>query len=178
VNATDAARAALAAAPGALFLSSLGTATSALRAASDDGPHLYLGGAMGNALGVALGLAGRKPERSVVALLGDGELLMGASSLWSLAGLAPPNLLVVVLADGSYSITGGQELVGPTRFAEAAAALGLAASNAETVAELHAAVASLTRPGLVEASIEPGPWPGPSAFVDPSLVRLRFQAAL
>jgi thiamine pyrophosphate-dependent acetolactate synthase large subunit-like protein len=43
--------------PDALFVSSLGTATSALRLASDDGPHLYLGGAMGCGLAVSLGVA-------------------------------------------------------------------------------------------------------------------------
>lgn len=178
MDATEAARAALAAAPEALFVSSLGTATSALRAASDDGPHLYLGGAMGSALAVALGLAERLPARSVVALLGDGELLMGAGSLWSLSGIAPRNLLVVVLADGRYAITGGQELVGKTRFAETAAALGLAAATARTEAELREAVASLVRPGLVDARLDPGDWPGPSPFVDPPRVRQRFEATL
>ena len=54
MNATDAARELLAAAPDALFVASLGTATSALRAASGDGPHLYLGGSMGAALAVAM----------------------------------------------------------------------------------------------------------------------------
>ena len=50
MNATEATRALLAAAPDALFVASLGTPTSALRAAGDDGPHLYMGGAMGTAL--------------------------------------------------------------------------------------------------------------------------------
>jgi len=178
LDATEAASAVLAAAPGALVVSSLGTATSALRAASGDGPHLYLGGAMGSALAVALGVAERRPERAVVALLGDGELLLGAGSLWSLAGLGPGNLLAVVLADGRYSITGGQGLVAETRFAAAASALGLAAAEARSAAELREAVASLARPGLVEARLEPGGWPGPSPFVDPARVRERFAATL
>ncbi|MEZ5101093.1 MAG: thiamine pyrophosphate-dependent enzyme [Thermoleophilia bacterium] len=104
----DAVAAVLVAAPDAVCVASLGTATSALREASGDGPHVYMGGAMGSALAVALGLAERRPDVPVVALLGDGELLMGATSLWSLAGLAPANLPVVVLDDGRYSITGGQ----------------------------------------------------------------------
>ena len=32
---------------------------------------------------------------------------MGASSLWTLSGLGPANLLVLVLDDGRYSITVG-----------------------------------------------------------------------
>ncbi|MGB2710475.1 MAG: hypothetical protein WBC33_03095, partial [Conexibacter sp.] len=50
---TAAVRVLLDAAPDALVVSSLGTATSALRAVSDDGPHLYMGGSMGTALAVA-----------------------------------------------------------------------------------------------------------------------------
>lgn len=165
----------LAAVPRALCVSSLGTATSALRAASDDGPHFYLGGSMGSALSVALGVAEQLPERDVVALLGDGELLMGAGSLWSLAGLAPGNLLAVVLADGAYSITGGQPLVAETRFADVATSLpGLASATASTREDLARAVAETPRPGLVCAQLTEQIWPGPSPFIDPALVRARF----
>ena len=92
MKAADAVAAAVEAAPDALFVASLGTATSALRLASGDGPHLYLGGAMGCGLATALGVADCRPDRSVVAIVGDGDLLMGASSLWTLSGLALRNL--------------------------------------------------------------------------------------
>jgi thiamine pyrophosphate-dependent acetolactate synthase large subunit-like protein len=175
VNATGAVRALLGAAPGALVVSSLGTATSALRAASDDGPHLYMGGSMGTALATALGVAEKRPRRRVLAVLGDGETLMGAGSLWSLAGLAPPNLLVAVLADGHYSITGGQPLGVPGGFADVAAALGLAARVASTEAEIAAAAAELPWPALLEVRYDERAWPGPSPFVDPPVVRWRFE---
>jgi thiamine pyrophosphate-dependent acetolactate synthase large subunit-like protein len=172
MNATDAARELLAAAPDALFVSSLGTATSALRAASGDGPHLYLGGSMGAALAVAMGVADRRPEHEVVALLGDGELLMRADSLWSLAAIRPANLLVAVLANGRYGITGGQAIA-PPRFAEVAAALGLTAVRART--DVAAAARELPRPALLELEIDDAAWPGPSPFVDPPVVRWRFE---
>ena len=114
MNPTDIVRTILDAAPGALVVPTLGTPTSALRAASDDGPHLYMGGSMGTALAAALGVAEKRPEREVLAILGDGEALMGANSLWTLAGIAPKNLLAIVLVDGHYSITGGQALGVPT----------------------------------------------------------------
>jgi thiamine pyrophosphate-dependent acetolactate synthase large subunit-like protein len=125
MNPLQAVQSVLAATHDGLFVSSLGTATSALRAASDDGPHLYMGGAMGSALAVAMGVAEKAKERDVVAILGDGETLMGAGSLWSLAGLGPPNLLVVILSDGHYSITGGQELGVTGAFAAVARSLGI-----------------------------------------------------
>jgi phosphonopyruvate decarboxylase len=80
-------------------VSSLGTATSALRSASSDGAHLYLGASMGSALAAAMGVAEAVPGRLVAALLGDGELLMAASTLWSVAAYRPPNLIAVVLSD-------------------------------------------------------------------------------
>src|SRR4051794_18592164 len=130
---------------------------------------------MGVALAVALGVAEKRPEREVVALVGDGELLMGAGSLWSLAGRAPENLVVVVLADGHYSITGGQPLGGPSRFAGGGAALGLSALTADTREEIVAALAE--RPALLEVRCDDGVWPGPSPFVDPPAVRLAFEQA-
>ena len=177
MNPADVAAAALAGAPDALFVASLGTPTSALRAASDDGPHLYLGGSMGSALAVALGVADKRPSRQVVALLGDGELAMGASSLWSLAGLAPANLLAVVLVDGHYTITGGQPLGVPDRFAAVAEALGLAAATVRTAEEIARGVRELPRPGLLEVRYAERSWPGPSPFVDPPVVRWRFEQA-
>lgn len=177
MNSAQAVQSMLDAAPDALFVSSLGTATSALRAASDDGPHLYMGGAMGSALAAAIGVAEKATERAVVAILGDGETLMGAGSLWSLAGLRPPNLLVAILSDGHYSITGGQELGVVGAFAAVARTLGLHAAVAETEEDIVEKVPSLARPALLELRCHAGDWPGPSAFVDPPVVRWRFEAA-
>ena len=50
MNALEAVTAAVAARPDDLCVSSLGTATSALRCATGDAPHLYLGGSMGSGL--------------------------------------------------------------------------------------------------------------------------------
>ena len=177
MNPTSIVRTLLAAAPAALYVSSLGTPTSALRAASGDGPHLYMGGSMGTALAAAIGVAEKRPEREVVALLGDGDALMGAGSFWSLAGLAPANLLAVVLIDGHYTITGGQPLAVPDAFGAVAAALGLATATARTADEITSGVASLPRPAVLEVRYEDREWPGPSPFVDPPVVRWRFEEA-
>lgn len=175
MKAADAVAAAVAAVPDALFVSSLGTATSALRLASGDGPHLYLGGAMGCGLAAALGVADCRPERSVVAVVGDGELLMGASSLWTLSGLAPQNLLVLILDDGAYSITGGQEIVGAGSFRLVASAFpGVASREAGTPGDVADAVRTLARPGILLARVDERAWPGPSPFVDPHTVLTRF----
>lgn len=176
MNSLEAVRGVVAAAPEVLFVSALGTSTSALRSATEDGPHLYLGGAMGSAVAVALGVADAIPELQVVAIVGDGELLMGASSLWSVAGLAPANLTVVVLLDGLYGITGGQPLVTDPSFGAVAVALGLNATRVTTAGDLGVALGK-PGPSLIEAVISPpNSWERPSPFVDPAATRHRFAA--
>jgi thiamine pyrophosphate-dependent acetolactate synthase large subunit-like protein len=177
VKATDVASAVVSTLPDALCVSSLGTATSALRSASSDGGHFYLGASMGSALAVAMGVADAVPERVVVALLGDGELLMGANTLWSVSAYRPKNLLAVVLSDGAYAITGGQNLSAPPHFVEVSAALGgIAGTRVDGEAELHRALLDLERPGLIEVEVSERAWPGPSPFVDPATVRQQFAA--
>jgi thiamine pyrophosphate-dependent acetolactate synthase large subunit-like protein len=163
--------------PDALCVSSLGTATSALRSASDDGPHFYFGAAMGSALAGAMGVAEAVPDRPVVALLGDGELLMGASTLWSVSAYRPSNLVAVVLSDEVYGITGQQPLSSPPRFAEVAQSLGgIAGLRVASIDDLRTALIQLQRPSLIEAQVTERVWPGPSPFVDPASVRLAFAA--
>jgi thiamine pyrophosphate-dependent acetolactate synthase large subunit-like protein len=177
VKAADVAQAVVETFPDALCVSSLGTATSALRTASGDGPHFYLGASMGSALAAAMGVAEAVPDRLVVAVLGDGELLMGASALWSVSAYRPRNLIAVVLSDGAYGITGGQQLSAPPRFAEVAQALGgIAGLRVSSDSDLRRALAELERPSLIEAELTESAWPGPSPFVDPAQVRLAFTA--
>jgi thiamine pyrophosphate-dependent acetolactate synthase large subunit-like protein len=177
VQATEVASAIVDTVPDALCVASLGTATSALRAASNDGPHFYFGASMGSALAGAMGVAEALPDRLVVALLGDGELLMGAATLWSVAAYRPANLITVVLSDGVYGITGGQALNAPTRFAEVVQCLGGVTNHrVDTAADLCHALQTAARPALIEAELDERVWPGPSPFVDPAKVVLEFRA--
>jgi thiamine pyrophosphate-dependent acetolactate synthase large subunit-like protein len=98
----------LAGAPDALVVSGLGSPTYDVFAAGPRPGNFYLWGAMGAAAPMALGLALAQPERSVVAITGDGEHLMGIGSLASIAAVSPPNLTVVVLDNGHYGETGMQ----------------------------------------------------------------------
>jgi thiamine pyrophosphate-dependent acetolactate synthase large subunit-like protein len=49
-----------------------------------------------------------QPDRSVIALTGDGEHLMGIGALGTIGALRPPNLTVVVLDNGHFGETGMQ----------------------------------------------------------------------
>jgi len=79
--------------------------------ATDAGDHALnfpLWGGMGGAAAIGLGLALAQPERRVLVLTGDGELLMGMGSLATIGAQRPRNLSVVVLDNERYGETGMQ----------------------------------------------------------------------
>jgi thiamine pyrophosphate-dependent acetolactate synthase large subunit-like protein len=94
--------------PDALVVSGLGSPTYDVFAAGQRATNFYLWGAMGGAVPMALGLALAQPGRSVLAITGDGEQLMGVGSLASVAACAPANLTIVVLDNGHFGETGMQ----------------------------------------------------------------------
>lgn len=179
MNISQALETLLARRPDALYVAALGTVTSALRTVSSDGPHLYFGGAMGSATPAALGIAERVAPRLVIAAVGDGELLMGARTLWSIAGAQPTNLLVVVMADGKYSMTGGQQIETPLAVAEAASAIpGISGCRVDGTEGLSQALDELPLPGVIEAVLSDGIELLASPFVDPYRVRFAFEAEI
>lgn len=94
--------------PEALVVTGLGSPTYDVFAAGARPENFHLWGAMGAAAPLALGLALARPDRSVVAITGDGEQLMGIGSLATIGASAPPNLTIVVLDNGHYGETGMQ----------------------------------------------------------------------
>jgi thiamine pyrophosphate-dependent acetolactate synthase large subunit-like protein len=64
---------------------------------------------MGGAVPLALGLALAQPGRQVLAVSGDGALLMSLGSLVTVVGTGVTNLTIVVLDNGIYEVTGGQK---------------------------------------------------------------------
>ncbi|MGI9598133.1 MAG: thiamine pyrophosphate-dependent enzyme [Acidimicrobiales bacterium] len=70
----------------------------------------FLAFGMGHASDFALGLALARPERRVIVFKGDGGLLMSLGSLVTLAEYGPENLVVILLENRSYEMTGGQAL--------------------------------------------------------------------
>lgn len=71
----------------------------------------YMLGSMGLASSIALGVALAKPELKVVALDGDGNLLMGLGALALIGAQQPPNLFHVCIDNGVYASTGNQPSV-------------------------------------------------------------------
>lgn len=80
-------------------------------ACRDRPESFYMIGSMGLAAAIGLGVALARPERRVVVLDGDGNLLMGLSTLAMVGERRPANLLHVVLDNEVYGSTGGQRSI-------------------------------------------------------------------
>jgi thiamine pyrophosphate-dependent acetolactate synthase large subunit-like protein len=70
--------------------------------------NFYMLGSMGLAIPIALGVAIAQPQRHIIALEGDGSLLMQLGCLATIAALGQRNLTMVIMDNGLYQITGGQ----------------------------------------------------------------------
>jgi thiamine pyrophosphate-dependent acetolactate synthase large subunit-like protein len=93
-----------------LIIAGLAGTARDIAALTKDGAHTYaLAGVMGAACAMGLGLALARPDRRVLVLTGDGELLMNIGTLATIAVLNPPNLSIVCVDNGHYGETGYQK---------------------------------------------------------------------
>ncbi|MEM7742113.1 MAG: thiamine pyrophosphate-dependent enzyme [Pseudomonadota bacterium] len=112
---------------GALVVPGLGSPTWDCFAAGHSDDYLYSWGGMGLALPTALGVALARPQRRVLCLTGDGEMMMGIGSLSVVGAQAPTNLAVLVLDNEHFGETGKQPgLAATTDMCAMARAAGIA----------------------------------------------------
>jgi thiamine pyrophosphate-dependent acetolactate synthase large subunit-like protein len=146
---------------------------------------VYLPSAMAHAPGIALGLALARPGRRVVALNGDGCMLMSLGSLVTIAEADAANLVLIVLDNGIYAITGAQSVPGRGRtdfpaMARAAGFAHVAAFDDATAFDRELPhLLSAPGPAFVNLSVESqAPGPPPSLAPMPErIARLRAELA-
>jgi phosphonopyruvate decarboxylase len=93
-----------------LIVAGLAGTAKDIAALTDEGPNTYLmGGAMGAAVPFAFGLAYAQPSRRVLAVTGDGDLMMSIGILSTIGVMQPPNLGILCVDNGHYGETGYQE---------------------------------------------------------------------
>jgi thiamine pyrophosphate-dependent acetolactate synthase large subunit-like protein len=93
----------------ALLVTGLGSTCWDAAAVGDHPHNFYVWGAMGGAALMGLGLALAQPQRRVLVITGDGELLMGLGGLATIAVQRPQNLSVIVIDNERYGETGMQD---------------------------------------------------------------------
>jgi benzoylformate decarboxylase len=123
-------------------------------------------GGLGHALPAAVGIALARPDRRVIALLGDGSAMYSIQALWNAAQLKLP-LTVVIVNNGGYEAlrffarrfgiaqTVGTNLPG-IDFVQLAQAQGCDGVRVTHAAQLHAALRAAlaaTKPTLVDVQV-------------------------
>ena len=120
-----------------------------------------MGGAMGKASSLGLGLALAQPDKKILILDGDGSLLMNLGTLVTISNKAPENLYHFVFQNGVYAITGGQPIPGDSivNFQGMAKEAGYAASYAfDDTEELATSIAGVLKekgPVLICLKVDP-----------------------
>ena len=161
----------------------IGNANFDLWAAGQRPQNFYMLGSMGLAVPISLGVAIAQPDRHVVALEGDGSLLMQLGCLATVAARAPKNLTIVVWDNGIYQITGGQKTASASAadLVEIARASGIAnstwAADESAFDRLFAAALKNGGPSLIAARIDDKPGVGDTER-DPVQIRERFMRGL
>lgn len=165
-----------------LFVSGLAGASRDAAALTGDGANLFsMAGAMGAAIPIGIGMALSAPDRQVVAVTGDGELLMGLGALVTLAGAAPANLSVICQDNAMHGETGGQpghtgraaDIETMARGAGLASTLTI--SLPDEIAAARSFLAEAPGPRLLVARVQQTP---PSDFrrdMDLAACRVRFR---
>jgi thiamine pyrophosphate-dependent acetolactate synthase large subunit-like protein len=167
-----------------LVVCGLGSPTYDVAAAGDDPRNFYLWGAMGGAAMIGLGLALAQPARRVLVITGDGEMLMGMGSLATIAVQRPANHAVVVLDNGAFGETGGQQshTGGPTDLAAVAKGCGipvtLDVADEAALARLAHTIRTAREPVFARVRIAADDHPRVLPLRDGVGLKLRFRRAL
>lgn len=160
----------------------IGNANFDLWASGQRPQNFYMLGSMGLAIPIAFGVAIAQPKRHVVALEGDGSLLMQLGSLATVAMQAPKNLTIVVWDNGIYQITGNQPTASASAADLVAMARGAGLSKSSWAAdeddfERLFAEALKGGPTLIAARIDHKPAVG-ATDRDPVHIRERFMRGI
>ena len=158
--------------PDDLVVCGLGATGAAWQAVDPPGLTYFASDPMGVWPSVALGLALARPDRRVMHLAGDGDLIMNLQCLITIASVGPTNLRIVVFQDGTYASIGRHRLPAAERLSLADIAKGAGfpwAMEARTEDEASRHLDGLlarSGPGLLAAHLDddpspdapPGPW--------------------
>jgi len=128
--------------PRTVVVTTTGYTSREMYALADDDANFYMVGSLGCVSALALGLALVRPDVLVVAVDGDGALLLRLGALATNGTYGPANLLHLLLDNACHESTGAQPTVaGNVEFVALAVACGMTrAFDVADVADLRARV--------------------------------------
>jgi thiamine pyrophosphate-dependent acetolactate synthase large subunit-like protein len=161
----------------------IGNTNFDLFAAGHRPQNFYMVGSMGLACPIALGVALAQPQRGVIALEGDGSILMSLGCLTTIGMVKPKNLAIIIMDNGLYQITGRQPTATKTTADIVEIAIGCGIENSCWVRDEAHFEQLVDRPfdaggpTLIAVKIDDQPGVGKTVR-DPALIRSRFMNGL
>jgi len=161
----------------ALRVCNLGYPSKELYQIGDSPDNFYMLGSMGLASSIGLGVALGQGRR-VLAIDGDGSVLMNLGTLATIARYAPPHFCLVILDNGVHGSTGNQPTATSfgTDLAQVALGCGIRrVRRVRTVAALRRALAE-RGPSVIVAKVAPGNALVPNVPLRGPMLRDRFRS--
>jgi thiamine pyrophosphate-dependent acetolactate synthase large subunit-like protein len=161
-----------------------GTAKDTAHLCEPHANYFACAGVMGGATAMGLGLALAQPERRVLVMTGDGELLMNVGSLATVGIMQPPNLSIVCVDNGHYGETGYQKSHTMLGVDLAAIAAGSGLREVRTVmqeddiADAAALIRRMDGPAFILLKVKPTDPPKVRRSLDAAWAKYRFRQAL
>ena len=166
----------------ALVVCNIGIPSQELFSIRDRENHFYMLGSMGLCSSIGLGLA-LTTKKSVVALEGDGALLMNLGTLATIGNRAPDNLILLVIDNGSYGSTGDQatytsEATSLADMARGGGCQSVIECSGEDTAGVLVDALGARQPSVIISKVAPGNRSVPVVPLHPIVLRERFKKAI
>lgn len=166
-----------------LVISANGMISRELFTIKESAQNFYMLGSMGLASSIGFGLAYNTPNRRVIVIDGDGNILMNLGSLSTIGHFVPDNLIHIVLDNSMHASTGGQPTVSDTvKLEEIAIVTGYKlvkkAESAEALEETLKQALKSNILSFILVKIEEGKKEVPRVSQEPTHVKNRFMESI
>ena len=127
-----------------------------------------VGSGMGHAADFGLGLALARPDKKVIVLNGDGSMLMSLGTLATIIDSGARNIILIIMENGTYEVTGNQPTPGVGTISFTAMAKGAGFKRVyqfDGSDELEKALPAILKedgPALVNLKVNPDEEPPPT----------------
>ena len=165
-----------------LVVTNIGLPSQEMHLLDDQPTNFYMLGTMGLASSIGLGLAMAQPKK-VIAIDGDGSVLMNLGTLPTIANNQVPNFILLIIDNGSYGSTGDQTTYAGMRtsLADVARACGcdhVVECAAEDTAAAGEAALAAEQTTVIVSKCESGNIKVPVIELDPVMIKERFMASV
>ena len=165
-----------------LVVTNIGLPSQEMHLLDDQPTNFYMLGTMGLASSIGLGLA-MAQSKKVIAVDGDGSVLMNLGTLPTIANNQVPNFILLIIDNGSYGSTGDQTTYAGLRtsLADVARACGcdhvVECAAEDTAAAVKEALAA-EQTTVIVSKCESGNIKVPVIELDPVTIKERFMASV